>query len=178
MKDIMPPINTPDNQFHDGNPLTGSQGTLVTAQFMNDTQSSVINVQTELKSILTGANIQINDSKNDQVLEAINKLIRSNSGASLAQTGWQKLPSGLVMQWGTGAPTNGRCDMSFPIAFSGKPFIVTFGCRDSTYPALAQSIVMEDASLTAFGFTCRVMTATNPPTNNSSAFFWFSLGYI
>lgn len=178
MKDIMTPINTPDNQFHDGNPLIGVEGTLVTATFMNNAQSSIINVQTELKSLLTGTNIQVDESKSNQVLEAINKLIKSNSSASLAQTGWQKFPSGLVMQWGTGAPTAGRCDMKFPIAYSGKAFTVTFGCRDSVYPTLAQSIVIEDLSLTALGFTCRVMTATNPPSNNSSAFFWQSLGYI
>ncbi|WP_140918462.1 gp53-like domain-containing protein [Limnobaculum xujianqingii] len=74
MNNPMPPINTPDNKFHDGNPLTGAQGTIVTADFMNNTQSSVINVQTELKNILTAANIQASDTQTDQVLQSLRSL--------------------------------------------------------------------------------------------------------
>ncbi|WP_140918172.1 gp53-like domain-containing protein [Limnobaculum xujianqingii] len=79
MNNIMPPINTPDSKFHDGNPLTGVQGTIVTAEFMNNTQSSVINVQTELKSILTAANIQINDNQTNQVLQSLQALFMQRS---------------------------------------------------------------------------------------------------
>lgn len=31
MQDIMPSIDTPDNHFHNGNPLTGARGTIVPA---------------------------------------------------------------------------------------------------------------------------------------------------
>ncbi|HAJ6952771.1 TPA: phage tail protein, partial [Escherichia coli] len=31
MQNLMPPINTPDQLFHDGDPTQGIEGTLVTA---------------------------------------------------------------------------------------------------------------------------------------------------
>ncbi|EOI6423966.1 phage tail protein [Yersinia enterocolitica] len=100
MKNIMPPINTPDNAFHDGNPATGEQGTIVSAEWLNDAQGSIRNTQQELISVLTGAEIEIDEAKNNQLLTAILSLITASipdlPAASLTQAGIVKLISSLT----------------------------------------------------------------------------------
>ncbi|MGG6126160.1 hypothetical protein ACQSGE_06350 [Salmonella enterica] len=69
----MPPINTPDNLFHDGNPTTGVEGTIVPAEHLNNEQGSIRDVQSELIAILTAA-AMAPDSTAGQLLAALNKL--------------------------------------------------------------------------------------------------------
>ncbi|BFI53717.1 phage tail protein [Yersinia pseudotuberculosis] len=97
MKNIMPPINTPDNAFHDGNPATGEQGTIVPGLWLNNVQRGVISIQQELLSVLTKAGIEIDETKQDQLVTAITKLITQGipelPSASLAQKGIVQLSS-------------------------------------------------------------------------------------
>lgn len=53
MKTTMPPINSSDNLFHDGDPSTQRDGTLLTADHLNNVQASVIDLQNEMTNILT-----------------------------------------------------------------------------------------------------------------------------
>lgn len=69
----MPPINTPDNLFHDGNPTTGVEGTIVPAEHLNNEQGSIRDVQSEMIAILTAAAMEP-DSTAGQLLAALNKL--------------------------------------------------------------------------------------------------------
>lgn len=73
MQNQMPPIQSPDNTFHDGNPLTGELGTIVTALFMNNVQSAIRNAQAEILSVLTDAGISADPAKSDQLLAALKK---------------------------------------------------------------------------------------------------------
>ncbi|WP_227734299.1 tail fiber protein [Yersinia proxima] len=97
MKNIMPPINTPDKSFHDGNPATGEQGTIVSAEWLNNAQGSIRNTQQELISVLTEAGIAIDENKTNQLLLAILNLITTRSPdlpvASTAQKGIVQLSS-------------------------------------------------------------------------------------
>lgn len=91
MKDIMPPINTPDKSFHDGNPATGEQGTIVSAEWLNNAQGSIRNTQQELLSVLTEAGMAIDENKTNQLSLAILNLITNRSPdlpiASITQKG-------------------------------------------------------------------------------------------
>ncbi|MEI7409294.1 phage tail protein [Pectobacterium aroidearum] len=78
MQNLMPPVNTPDNVFHDGNPLTGELGTIVTAKFMNDVQAAIRNSQAEIISILTDAGIAVDPNKTDQLLAALKTTFATN----------------------------------------------------------------------------------------------------
>lgn len=73
MQPLMPPINTPDNLFHDGNPTTGVEGTIVPAEHLNNEQDSIRDVQSEMIAILTAA-AMAPDSTAGQLLAALNKL--------------------------------------------------------------------------------------------------------
>lgn len=85
MQDVMSPIGTPDSKFHDGNPATGELGTLVTALWLNAVQSAAINLQTELKSVLTAVGIPTDATKINQLYLAIRRIV--SKGQTLTDTG-------------------------------------------------------------------------------------------
>lgn len=105
MKNTIPPIGSVDGLFHDGNPMTGAMGTIVTAEFLNNVQGATISTQNEIISVLNKAGLQADDNKNDQLLTALTLLIASG-GLSVAPTGmpipWPSdvIPSGFVLMVG------------------------------------------------------------------------------
>ncbi len=75
MQELMPPVNTPDKLFHDGDPTQGIEGTIVTAEWLNNDQSAVRDIQQELVNVLAAAAMQPDPSKQDQLITAINSII-------------------------------------------------------------------------------------------------------
>lgn len=73
MRPLMPPVQTPDNLFHDGNPLTGELGTIVDAEHLNNEQAAIRDTQSELIAILTAAAMEPKSTAG-QLLAALNKL--------------------------------------------------------------------------------------------------------
>ncbi|ENN8376334.1 hypothetical protein ACAX46_001736 [Providencia rettgeri] len=82
MQDLMPPIGTPDNVFHDGDPTIGQPGTIVTSQWCNNAQGAIRDVQLEIKNVLAKAGIQPDPKKNNQLAEAISQIIGSGNYVS------------------------------------------------------------------------------------------------
>lgn len=85
MKPLMPPIGTVDNIFHDGNPSTGVEGTVVTAEHLNNSQDIIRDTQSELIAILTAASLAP-ASTAGQLLAALKKLFldASLNGSDIA----------------------------------------------------------------------------------------------
>ena len=79
MRPLMPPVQTPDNLFHDGNPLTGELGTIVDAEHLNNVQGTVRDTQSELLTILASAGINVDPTKQNQLLTALKALLLSRS---------------------------------------------------------------------------------------------------
>ena len=77
MRNLMPTIDTPDGVFHDGNPATGAEGTIVTATWTNDAQASVRDIQAEMITVLAMADMQPNPQKQNQLAEAIRQILGS-----------------------------------------------------------------------------------------------------
>lgn len=68
---------------------------------------------------------------------------------SLAGSGYQKLPGGLIIQWGTIASTvaNGQRTITFPIAFpTGCLFAITCANTTTTTAAVAFNVVSHSAT--------------------------------
>lgn len=78
MQTLMPPVGTPDNKFHDGNPLTGEMGTIVEAAHLNNVQGAIRDTQSEIISILAEADIEP-DGSTLQLLSAMKLLFAGNS---------------------------------------------------------------------------------------------------
>lgn len=74
MKEIISPVDTEDGLFHDGDPSTGTEGTVVSQKWLNPVQGAVISSQQEMASVLKEAGIKIDPSKQDQLLAAIKKI--------------------------------------------------------------------------------------------------------
>ncbi|MGJ3444093.1 phage tail protein, partial [Enterobacter sp. PTB] len=75
MKNIINPVDTDDGLFHDGNPATETEGTIVYARIMNDIQGATIDLQTEMQSVLTDAGLVPDPAKENQLLTAIQKIL-------------------------------------------------------------------------------------------------------
>ncbi|WP_249339797.1 phage tail protein [Serratia marcescens] len=80
MQNLMPPVNTPDNLFHDGNEATGVEGTILYAEFMNANQGAIRDIQQEMKNVLADAGFQPDPSKQNQLLLAIKEIIGTVGG--------------------------------------------------------------------------------------------------
>lgn len=74
MKEIISPVDTEDGLFHDGDPSTGTEGTVVSQKWLNPVQGAVISSQQEMAAVLKEAGIKIDPSKQDQLLAAIKKI--------------------------------------------------------------------------------------------------------
>lgn len=111
----VPAVGTPGH-FTDGNPATGVPGTIVPAWWLEM-------VQAEVLAVLAAAGIAPGKTTNGQLSQAIQALISGAAPASLAASGWQKLPSGLLVQWATAATVTGASDVVYyPVAFPNAPF--------------------------------------------------------
>lgn len=98
----------------------------------------------------------------------------ANSGlfaASKATSGYQKLPSDVIIQWGI-ATSSGSADttVTFPIAFPTAVPLIT-GSVGATLASLV--FVVNTASKTSF--TCNVYNTTNARSVNT--FSWVAIGY-
>lgn len=98
MKDLMPIITSNDGRFHDGNPATGELGTRVTAQYLNNVQDHIRDVEAELKYVLFKAGLNPNDAKTTQVYDAIIAIINANRrSASTTSKGEVQLTDSINM---------------------------------------------------------------------------------
>ncbi len=137
MQNLMPPINTPDQLFHDGDPTQGIEGTLVTAGYLNNQQGATRDLQQELLNVLGGAHIQPDPKKTDQLLTALRALLLSRKNPfgdiksdGTVPTALENLGLGELALAGatTGAMlVNGY--VAIPLIISGvrRPLIIQWG---------------------------------------------------
>lgn len=150
MQNLMPPINTPDQLFHDGDPTQGIEGTLVTAGYLNNQQGATRDLQQELLNVLGGAHIQPDPQKTDQLLTALRALLlsRKNPFGDIKSDGtvntalknlgfgeganWVMLPGGMIIQrvyLGFPVGTNVR-HITFPRSFTTTNYSISINWND------------------------------------------------
>ncbi|HGO5822508.1 TPA: hypothetical protein ACK3JW_000148 [Mannheimia haemolytica] len=71
MKNKLANINSNNGHFIDGNPATGTLGTIVTAEWLNGVQDRMQDVYEELRNVLLLANMQPDGQRQNQVAEAV-----------------------------------------------------------------------------------------------------------
>ncbi|MGP3123383.1 phage tail protein [Serratia marcescens] len=103
MKDIIEPVDTEDHLFHDGDPTTGAEGTIVYAKIMNALQGATIDIQTENKNILAEAKMTPDASKNNQLLTAIKAIATAIANTATASA----IPPGVPLPWPLDTPPAG-----------------------------------------------------------------------
>ncbi|HFB2053551.1 tail fiber protein, partial [Escherichia coli] len=106
MQSLMPPVNTPDKLFHDGDPTQGIEGTIVTAEFMNNHQAATRDLQQEVINVLKEAGVTPDPEKQNQLVEALTSFIGQKvPDASLTQKGVVRLNSAVNSESETEAAT-------------------------------------------------------------------------
>lgn len=107
MKPLMPPIDTPDQVFHDGDPSTGELGTICSAEWLNNVQGNIRNIQAECIAILQATGFTPDDTKDGQLWEAIQAAIKSQVPAATVTTaGITQLSSSVTSDSETIAATS------------------------------------------------------------------------
>ena len=174
--------------------VLGSDGAYY--EVLNDGVSNddpVTNLNGNWKKIPFKVSPAVNDDEainKGQLLGAIKEVDGSGSGldadlvrglpadftSSLATNGYQKLPSGLIMQWGL--LENANLDqswnaVSFPIAFPNNALNVTASISATGAIGGTRAILI-DTDIRATGFDVTGDYDTDTSTGN---IFWFAVGY-
>ncbi|MED8760313.1 phage tail protein [Escherichia marmotae] len=94
MQNLMPPVNTPDKLFHDGDPTQGIEGTIVYAEYMNNHQAATRDLQQEVINVLKEAGVTPDPKKQNQLVEALALYVgKKVPDASLTKKGIVRLSS-------------------------------------------------------------------------------------
>ncbi|MDE9466897.1 phage tail protein [Xenorhabdus bovienii] len=121
MQELMPPISTPDNVFHDGDPTTGAFGTIVPSLWLNNVQFAVRDLQQECKSILTKAGFAPDPRKQNQLADAISQLIKTSvPAATVGRSGVVSLSNATNSNSETDAATSKAVKTAYDLANSAN----------------------------------------------------------
>lgn len=92
-------------------------------------------------------------------------------GSSIGANGWQRFPSGLIMQWGNVASiasTPATASITFPISFTSAVHFTVAG--------FTSSIGVDPDEIGIDSRTVSGMTVRSVHNNGTSSFNWFALG--
>ncbi|MFW9341430.1 hypothetical protein ACN9N6_13915, partial [Glaesserella parasuis] len=126
MKTKLPNIESNTGRFIDGNPATGTLGTIVTAKWLNEVQERIQDYFEEFKNVLLLANMQPIEGTNNQVADAI-KFYIGNLNASPTQKGLVQLANNLTTDDDTKALTAAQ---GVAIKRRLDKFIINNNCQD------------------------------------------------
>ncbi|WP_273848722.1 gp53-like domain-containing protein [Serratia liquefaciens] len=103
-----------NGEYTNGNVAQGIPPTIINAEMLNTFQREMVNV-------VEGSGIVLDPADDGQVLKAIKKVNKDQSASLLEANGYQKLPSGLIFQWGSGfSNSDGTLSIELPIPFPNK----------------------------------------------------------
>lgn len=143
--------------------LTGNPTAPTPAQFDNDT------------SLATTAFVR------SELLGLGNTAYDAIFGKSLSASGWQRLPSGLIIQWGAGTSNaSGDISVAFPIAFptAVARAVVCEGAGSSWASNTAIVYGISTITNTTLNAKVRTIVGTGGPTASSGLVGnWFAIGY-
>jgi len=185
MKDVIDPINTDDKLFHDGDPSTGSEGTIVTAAWLNDVQGATISTQKEIKNVLADAKLTPDPNKDAQLLAALNVLMGRQTitsmmsapiNGSLAANGYIIIPTtnvngvkkNVIIQMGTSVINASSGKVTYPIAFPVR----TISVVAIKFAAGGRYVTIDVPTKTDFTVYGWVSTGAG----NADTFGWVAIG--
>lgn len=152
--------------------------TIGTAQVMNNIENGILSAHNRLDTIdsqVSGAKSDIND-----INESLN--IIKQPEQSLEQTGYTKLPSGLIIQWGEhrGVATLNEFNtvrVNLPIPFPNIKLGFYFSLISNSYDSNKFSnATISDETLWDRGYTDVKINVTSDGAT-TLAFKWFAVGY-
>ncbi|OHX12282.1 hypothetical protein BI347_01255 [Chromobacterium sphagni] len=74
MQDTLKPVLTDDSLFHDGNPASGTPGTVVSADWLNNAQAAIQSTQQEVLTVIKNNGQNADPTRKDQLLQAVQNI--------------------------------------------------------------------------------------------------------
>ncbi len=125
----------------------------------------------ELRAIITAAGITPDDADLNQVLDALTAGF--GLAQQLAQPGYQMLPGGLILQWGTESlsfdTVFATSVITFPIAFPTANLNAFFSARNGTPIDAYFCITATDLASVTLAYRASAVT--------SASVYWMAIGY-
>jgi hypothetical protein len=134
----------------------------------HEARIDAVEIAIPLKADLNGSALNLFSVAN--AVSANNATALGQFDASFTANGYQKLPGGLIMQWGT--TTDGITTTSFPIAFPNACLNVQYSLKDVTYPGTFGAVYLSTTNWTSTSFA-HSTNATGIGGNRA----WFAIGY-
>lgn len=127
----------------------------------------------ELRNVVSAAGLSPLQSDVTQILQALPAALasRPEMARNLSVNGYQKLPGGLILQWGRASTSAaGTAAITFPIAFP-TACLNTYATISAAAVAGSNTMSIDRSSLTPVGATAWVGTAS------VRDFSFFAIGY-
>lgn len=114
----------------------------------------------------------------DNLADIANAFLASAGNQTLAASGFQKLPSGLILQWGTttvtgGAGTTGNQTVTFPTAFGTGALCIVIGGQGVATPA---KVFIGAQTVNASTFSLRWSVGTAGDMSGGTTAPWLAIG--
>jgi len=115
------------NGFTGGNPQTGELPTALDQDFFDS-------LQEEICGVIEGGGIALAKGDRGQLLKALKAIFPVSSlfGNKLSAAGYQKMPGGVIIQWGTITGGVGQLAGTYPMAFPNGVFQACAVLADKT----------------------------------------------
>jgi len=158
--------------------LAGTSDTVVVTplklQYMIDNKGATTSAKGTVELATNAETITGTDTERAITPSNIVGLFSDTGRQSLGTSGYQKLPGGLIIQWGSGLLTTAST-VSFPIAFP------TACLNVQVTPDSSTSVGVEAAgarllTTTTFTFDGVIFSGGTPSASNLTA-YWFAIGY-
>ena len=101
---------------------------------------------------------------------AFAQLLSTDWTSSHGSSGHQKLPSGLIIQWGGGTAAN-NSSISFSTTFPSAVYCVIVSCSN-----VGSSRLVSAGAATTSGFTASGFVTTSGAYSSGEAFFYIAIG--
>lgn len=155
-------VGTP-GYFTNGNPVSGTPATVVDADWLTA-------VQEEIVAVIVAAGTSLSKTDRGQMLTALGLLF--GGGGSLGTNGWQRLPGGLILQWGVATTSGaGNVSVTFPLTFPNASWGVTLGANVTA----AEFHTAQTVGNSGFFLQSWDAAAPGSPAPTKTA-FWHALG--
>ena len=181
----VPPIGGGANDpYIDANPASGTEGSAVPAAAIEHPMREILEVISaagiapseanlaQLLAALRSSGVFQTQATNDSSTKAATTAF-ANPASSIGTSGYQKLPSGLIIQWGSSGSISsvGSLAITLPIAFPNAALSVSM-CRS------ASSAQDTDNNTVSAEMTLTTLTLRRSSDSSlAGSFFWIAIGY-
>ncbi|MBH2890595.1 hypothetical protein I5Q39_02480 [Serratia marcescens] len=160
-------------EFTNGNVAQGVPPTILESAIFNTWQREMCNV-------VVGSGIPLDPADDGQILKAIKKTNKDQAPAELSENGCQKLPSGLIIQWGSGiADYDGRKRVNYPTPFLTSVYqvIVSPTNKNDNNAFVLANVDNTNYQLTYFDMVSYIFDMdSGQGRKDSNGFTWIAIG--